>query len=91
MFIATLFMIAQTGNNQNAHRKNGFFKIMAYSYIHRPECYLAIERNKTQITANMNDLKTIIVDSRSHTPKTCIIPLIRSTEKARKGSEHRHL
>lgn len=33
----------------------------------------------------MNDLKTIIGDSRSHTPKTCIILLFRSIGKGMEG------
>ena len=71
MFIAALFMITQTRSNQNVHRKkNGILRIMVYSYVHRVECSLAVEGNKTQIIANMNDLKTIIAGNRSHTLKT---------------------
>lgn len=63
-------MIPQTGNNQDAHqKKNGFLKIMVFSYIHKLECYLAIKRNKTQVITDMNEPKTIVVDRRSHTPK----------------------
>lgn len=54
---------------------------MVFSYIHKLECYLAIKRNKTQMITDMNDPKTIVVDRRSHTPKTHVISLIRSIGK----------
>lgn len=80
MPIVTLFMTAQTGNNQNVYKKkNGLSKIMIYSYIHEMECCLTIKSNETQIIEIMNDLKITILNKRSQTLKTCIIHFIRRT------------